>query len=135
MTERPVVVLLEDDRDMARMVQAVVEEMDSADVVLAEDVDDALALIKDSNPALLIVDDDSPSDGIRGVMHSLGADPEKQFIPVVALTFDPGRVLNLAHLGTIACLKKPFDAVNLVDLVEFDTQPLGSTRSDEQEAA
>src|SRR5512143_115641 len=132
---RPVVVLVEDDHDMAQMLQAVVEQLDSADVVIAEDVDHALALIRESNPALVIVDDDSPQDSVRGVMDSLGTDPELQFIPVVALSHDPATSLDLARLGAVACLKKPFDVVNLVDLVELYTLPLEASRLDERQAA
>ncbi len=118
---RPVVVLVEDDPQMQQMAKTVIAEMDSAESVVAEDVPHAISLVWEKNPALVIVDDDSPSGSAQRVMDNLMVRPETQFTPVVVLTNQP--VWALTRLGVVVCLRKPVEAIDLAGMVKLYTQP------------
>ncbi len=47
----------------------------------------------------------------------------------------PEKAREMTRLGVAACLRKPFDVLSLVGIVELYTQPSVSGRQDGREAA
>ena len=83
--DRPRVLIADDDAQMRRLVRAVLER-DGMEVVEAGDGLDALDLIGQRRPDLVVLDMDMPRlDGL-GVLEELGAQVSTAQIPVVVLT-------------------------------------------------
>jgi DNA-binding response OmpR family regulator len=120
--ERRTVVLVEDDPGMEEMVTAIVEQLDGADVVVADSAGYAETLVTELRPALVIVDDDSPAHSGWQVVTSLRATAETRDIPVIALCTDSQVCRDLVSQGAEAFLHKPFDVGDLVDQIQFYTQ-------------
>ncbi len=120
--ERRTVVLVENNPGIAEMVQSVMEQLDGADVIIAESTGQAEALVRDLKPALVIADDDTPPHSGQLLIASLKADMETRDIPIVVLCSDSQACRELVSEGAEAFLPKPFDVGDLVGLIEFYTQ-------------
>ena len=120
--ERRTVVLVENNPGIEEMVQAVVDQLDGADVIAAESVDQAEALVKELKPALIIADEDTPPRSGQLLISSLKADMETRDIPIVVLCSDSQVCKELVLEGAEAFLPKPFDVGDLVGLIQFYTQ-------------
>lgn len=116
------VVLVEGDPGMEDLVQVIVEQLAGAEVVVAHDIDEAVVLVRQVEPALVIVDEDPRSNLGRMLLDSLKADAGTREIPVVALCDDADLGRQLVSDGAEAFLPKPFDVNDLLALVQFYTQ-------------
>jgi CheY-like chemotaxis protein len=113
--ERPVLVV-EDDPALREIVAEALEAA-GYPVLTAVDGADALALIEQGRPSLLVTDLHMPNlDGAKLVeaLRILGYDP-----PIVLVTGTSRTPRQVAEaLGADACLIKPFDLATLLDVVQ-----------------
>lgn len=112
------VVLVGCDRGMEDLVQLVVEQVGEARVEQVCGADDAVRLIREHRPAVVIVDDDAPRGAVQDVIQRMGHEPEVAQIPVLALcsTLDEGH--HLMAQGAADFVTKPPDVGELVDKVQ-----------------
>ena len=115
---RPVILVVEDDVDLQRMLRVMLRELGR--VVTADDGVDALLKIRDGlRPALIVSDIMMPRmDGLE-LAQSLSDHPEVADVPIVFLTArnTPKDVIAGIQAGARAYVTKPFKQKELVDKV------------------
>ena len=107
------------DEHIVRLVQVNLERA-GYDVVTAQDGTEAVGMVKDVNPDLIVCDVMMPHmDGFE-VLRTLRADPETREIPFLMLTAkaQDADVLRGWSSGVDAYLTKPFDPKELLAFVE-----------------
>jgi DNA-binding response OmpR family regulator len=103
-------ILVADDSTTVRRVVSARLTADGHDVVEAEDGEEALALARTEQPALVVLDKVMPKlDGFE-VVRALRADPATRDLPIVMLTDRSGEddVLDGLGLGVDEYMPKPF---------------------------
>jgi len=112
------VLVVDDDRVIQQLLQVNLE-LEGYDVVTADNGHDALRLIKDLRPDLVLLDVMMPKLDGREVCRRIKADPSVASIPVIFLS---ARAQDMdinsgLDLGASAYLTKPFDPVDLLEAV------------------
>lgn len=107
------VLVVEDDRTTARLVQVVLTSV--ARVQVAYDGEQALHMVRNSSPDLVLSDIGLP--GISGLelCHAIQADPPTSHIPVVLMSAN--REPNQQLCDAKAFIPKPFDVKELKAVV------------------
>lgn len=115
LTPQDVILVVDDDRDIARFVQMNLE-LHGFEVVVAHDAAQALALVEERRPDLAVVDWRMPvMDGLE-LTKRLRADPMTAALPIIMLTakgLTVDKVLGLTA-GADDYLVKPFDSLELI---------------------
>lgn len=110
---RPVLVV-DDDAGMRALVSEVLSEAGFA-VLAAQGGAEALALVEDQRPALLLLDIQMP--GVDGVAVARELRMRLRQIPVVVMTGMAQAEREADRCNAVACLRKPFEIGSLVQLV------------------
>jgi threonine synthase len=93
------IVVIEDNRDAARLIQRILEAKGSYDVQVANDGANGIELVRKHRPELVITDLMMPNvDGFT-VIDTLKADPEMSRIPIVVVTAKELTAKERARLG------------------------------------
>ena len=118
-TEAKTVMIVDDEASLRALVRANLE-VDGLDVTEAVDGVEALELMRQSPPDLVLLDIMMPRmDGIE-MLEEVAADPELKDIPVILLTAK-GEQEDLekgAELGARGHITKPFDPEQMVRTVK-----------------
>ena len=106
-------ILVADDEDFLRLL--VKETLARYRVIEARDGDEALVLVRESAPDLLILDWMMPGRHGPAVLAELRADPATRDLPVLMMTAKSGAAerAQLMAAGATACLTKPFGTAAL----------------------
>jgi diguanylate cyclase (GGDEF)-like protein len=110
-----IILVVDDDRDLARFVQANLELHGFA-VLLAHDGEQALQMVADQKPDLAVVDLRMPKlDGLE-LTRRLRADPMTTALPIIMMAAGGRTVDKVAGLsaGADDYVVKPFDTAELV---------------------
>lgn len=107
----------EDEQLLRHVLHDVLERV--AKVATAKDGREALRLVHELNPDILVTDYSMPGmDGMQ-LLAALRADPSTRDLPVVLLTGDPVSLrTRLAEEPTLAIMGKPFEQAELLSLVQ-----------------
>ena len=99
-----------------------------AKVATARDGREALRLIHELHPDILITDYAMPGmDGLE-LLAALRSDPATRELPVILLTGDPIHLRErLAEEATLRILGKPFDQAELLETVQVMLSPAAAT--------
>lgn len=109
--EPKLILIVEDEPDNREIMRTVVEDLLGQRALLAGDGETALALVRETNPSVVLMDLMMPIlDGFEAIRR-LKADPATAHIPVIAVTAlgrstDRQRALDI---GADEYLSKPFD--------------------------
>jgi CheY-like chemotaxis protein len=108
-------ILVVDDYDPNRVLLKDVLELEGYHVLGASDGYDALHVLEEARPAVILLDLKMPELDGRGLLLRLKADDTLRDIPVVLVTADrdAGKVTGVAAL-----IKKPFDITVLLETVK-----------------
>ena len=111
-------IVVADDEDFLRLL--VKETLDRYRVIEARDGDEAIALVRESAPDLLILDWMMPGRDGPAVLEMLRADPATRDLPILMVTAKLGTPerARLLAAGATACLSKPFGTAALRASVE-----------------
>jgi DNA-binding response OmpR family regulator len=116
----PVVLAVDDDPAVLRIIESQLSRHDFA-VKTASSGEEALQILRDLTPAVLILD--VMMDGISGydVCHAVKLDPRLQNVPVIFLTSrgTPQDFKTGHELGAMIYMVKPLKAEKLVNLVQM----------------
>lgn len=118
-SDMPVVLLLEDDPDQAEIVELMLEGMD-CQVKVAPNGEEALLIITELTPDLIISDLMMPKmDGMQFVKH-IKSVPELRSIPILVLTViaDPEKEYALLNLGVDDYCQKTVPRKVLIKRIE-----------------
>lgn len=113
------VLLVEDDPDIQKVVRMSLKMRGVQQVVVAEDGEQCLAVVKQAHPDVILLDVMMPRlDGFQ-TCRRLKEDPETASVPVIFLTakaqqFEKKRGMEQGALGY---LTKPFDPMTLHDQI------------------
>ena len=108
------VLLVEDDPKLPEVLAALLQDANIA-LVHAATAADALAMVRDANIDLILLDLGLPDANGFEVLQQLHADPETQHIPVIVLTAwnaTKDKVRGF-ELGATDYLTKPFESAEL----------------------
>jgi two-component system cell cycle response regulator DivK len=115
MSTTSVVVYVEDHRENFALVKKALEATGRYEVLQAESGEEALTMISERRPALVLLDLDLP--GMDGISMALAmkADPRLHSIPIIVITasvMDDERQAAV-DAGCMAFIEKPFDIARL----------------------
>lgn len=110
------IMIVDDDAMMAEVVQAHLEDAGYSDFVVTSDPFEALDLLVEHDPAVLLLDLMMPGLSGFDILTRLRARPELRFLPVIVLTAATGSdsKLQALQLGATDFLAKPIDPSELV---------------------
>lgn len=113
-------VLVADDDPMTRQVLATVLDLEEFEVVLAEDGNQALELLRKDPPDAAVLDHMMPGLSGMEVIAELRADDATRDLPVVLLTAAQTSSLpgDPVDEGAQAHLEKPFSPLHLIEVLE-----------------
>ncbi|MFP4634964.1 MAG: response regulator [Nitriliruptoraceae bacterium] len=123
-------VLLVDDDPVLREVLSTVLDLEEFAVTTAVDGEQALTLVAEEPPEVVVCDVDMPGiDGFE-VCRRLRADPAASQLPVVLLTAHggPAEQRQGVEAGCSALLTKPFSPLELIELLRGCTTSVGEHR-------
>ena len=109
-------VLIVDDDEMIRRLVRTVLEADDFEVVEAKDGDEALRVVDDRNPAVVVLDIMMP--GLNGVEVCRQLDHDHVKVIILTARDDADLAEECMKAGADAFLTKPFSSIQLLDLVE-----------------
>ena len=111
------VLVVDDDADIRTMVQLILEASGYR-VATASDGADALRhLAANGPPSLILLDLMMPLMGGEEFRAEQLRDPRLASIPVVVVSARPQAAEKAARMGALACLQKPFEVEELLDVV------------------
>jgi len=118
MADRPVVLIVEDDPDLGGSIVEYLSE-EGFDARQARDGDQAMRLIDDLHPAVVVLDLMMPRRDGFSVLRELRADGRIAKLPVIVVTaiFGLSERLYATELGAADYLTKPFELSDLVTRV------------------
>lgn len=113
-------VLVADDDAMTRQVLSTVLDLEEFEVVLAEDGDEALRMLREQRPDALVLDQMMPGRSGLEVIAELREDEALANLPIVLLTAAQASSLPVDPVdqGAQAHLEKPFSPLHLIDVLE-----------------
>ena len=109
------ILIVDDEPDILRLVEVVLEGSNEWNVLCASDGDQALAIAKREHPVAILLDGRMPGPGGNGfeTLQRLRGDPETSETPVIlmsALARGSDRAIPPGFAGVIS---KPFDPLTL----------------------
>ena len=118
MTERPLVVVADDEEDILTLVDTVLSNA-GFEVVRARDGSEALELLRTRRPAIAVLDVSMPKLTGLEVLQEVRASAETAEIPVVLLSAraQESDVARGWDTGASGYVRKPFKASELVEVV------------------
>jgi CheY-like chemotaxis protein len=114
------VVYVEDNPSNLHLVERILARRPGLRLLTTNNGEDALALIRGSDPTLVLLDVHLPGlDGSK-VLRRLRVDPATASIPVVMISADatPGRVKSLLAAGARDYLTKPLDVTRFLEVLD-----------------
>lgn len=117
-TDNPLVLVVDDDPDICEMIAAVVEDLVGAQTITASNGVEAIDLVLQKHPDVILLDLTMPILDGYGVISQLRANPQTLTVPIIVVTADSSRGQQRAMaLGANACLGKPFEDETLVQVI------------------
>ena len=113
---KPTILVADDSITICELLQLYLETA-GYEVLLAADGDAALHLVRESKPALAIVDIDMPYLSGDEFVAALRSDPSTRDIPVIFLSSREDLADHAKLLNAVAYLPKPVMAERLLDVV------------------
>ena len=112
-----VVMVVEDDEAIARLIQAVLADIDGANVEMCRTGHEALARAADVQPDLVLLDLGLP--GLYGTSVALALRQTNRHLPIIVISALPGHTVaeDAWTIQAQAYLTKPFEPQVLADLV------------------
>lgn len=110
MTSKPVVLLVDDDRHIMELVEAVMLTI-QADLLYASNAQEGIRLAQDHHPILILMDLLMPAPSLKGwdAISVLKSDSSTSHIPIIALTAAGGEgIMRAIEAGADECIQKPF---------------------------
>jgi two-component system response regulator (stage 0 sporulation protein F) len=116
-TEKKVVLVVDDDEPIRRLLK-VVFELDGVEVIEATDGEEAIAVTEAQKPAVIVLDVMMPGfDGLEVLRRLRAADRESKIVMLTAKD-DPDILAAAEEAGAAAYLTKPFSADALQEIVD-----------------
>ncbi len=112
---------MRDDDELVRRLVRTVLEADDFEVIEAPDGEQALGMIEDLHPAVVVLDVMMP--GINGVEVCRRLDHRNVKVVILTARDDADLADECMAVGADAFLTKPFSSIELLDLIERLLEP------------
>jgi CheY-like chemotaxis protein len=114
------VLYVEDNVSNLRLMQRLLNNRPSLQLLHAPDGRSGLSLARERRPNLVLLDLHLPDLAGELVLHELWSDPELRRIPVVVVSADatPGQMRRTLASGAAAYLTKPLDLHNVLNVID-----------------
>ncbi len=115
----PTVLIADDSPQILELLEAYLDPL-QLNVVLASNGEEALELIEESPPSLILLDIMMPRKSGYEVCRTLKADPRHQHIPVIMITAlqELGDIERARECGADQYLQKPVNKLELLERVQ-----------------
>jgi len=113
--KKPFVLVVEDDPDLGEAIVSFLKEEEGLDAKLASDGDQAMRLVDDMAPAVMVLDLMMPRRDGFSVLRELRADGRIGSLPIIVVTaiFGLSERLYATELGAADYITKPFELADL----------------------
>ena len=128
----PHILIVDDDDQFARFLREVIQQNSpTANVTIATNGFDAGALIRDSEPQVVIVDLSMPGLSGYDVCRRLKSDPISQDVRVFGVTglADTENYSDFLQAGAEVCFSKPIDTQALLDALDLPNHDVDTKQS------
>jgi two-component system OmpR family response regulator len=126
------ILYVDDEPDIREVVELSIRLVSNLQVVTCESGKQALGVLPDVRPDLVLLDVMMPGLDGPGTLKAMRADPALEHIPVVFMTAKamPQEVAKFRELGAVSVIAKPFDPMTLGEQVLkiWETLPDGQTQ-------
>jgi two-component system phosphate regulon response regulator PhoB len=115
----PTILIVDDDCDIRMVIRMQLERL-PCHILEASSSDEALALMQQQRPDLVLLDWSMPRISGIDVLRTLRGDPATRQVPVIMLTGrdDPSERTECQGLGVLAYVVKPFSPNQLLGEIE-----------------
>ncbi len=113
------ILVLDDDTDIRTIVRMSLEFTGSFEVIECSEGSNALSMVKETKPDLVLLDVMMPDIDGPSVLKILRDDPQTSSIPIIFLTakLQSSDVASFQKLGALGVIGKPFDPMTLGDTI------------------
>jgi CheY-like chemotaxis protein len=127
-SDRHLVVYVEDHPENFALVQKALEATGRFTVVCAPSAEEGLELVTSQRPDVILIDLDLPGMDGLSMARALRADPELAAIPIIVVTASvmKNEREEAFEIGCMAFVEKPFDIAELREHVRRAAQPRGA---------
>jgi CheY-like chemotaxis protein len=114
------VVYIEDNASNVRLMERILRQRPGIRLVHALHGAAGLALVRESQPDLVLLDMHLPDMSGEEVLRQLWEEPSSRRVPVVVVTADatPGLLVRLQGLGASGHVTKPLDVARVLQLID-----------------
>jgi CheY-like chemotaxis protein len=115
MTERRTILVVDDDEPVLLLMKNVLREF-QYNALTASSGQQAIEIVSGTKPDLILLDLNMPGMNGDAVLDKL-RDGDSQPVPIVILSGDPVDPEDLARLGAVDAIQKPFDLTDLLETI------------------
>jgi two-component system cell cycle response regulator DivK len=113
------ILIVDDSEDMRQLLQQILEEDNEYELLFADSALQAIALVGEKHPDLILMDMSLPGmSGWEAVVY-LRKQPALEMLPIVAVTAHVSQndQKRAREIGCTAHLGKPFDVITVLDTI------------------
>lgn len=112
------VLLIDDEPQMAKLVEMTLEGGPEVEIVLATNLSEAIAAARRRPPEVVLLDLALRDEDGLAILPRLRAEPNLAGVPVIVFTVHDSRREEALRLGVEGFVAKPFKAADLIEVVE-----------------
>jgi DNA-binding response OmpR family regulator len=113
---KPVILVIDDDVPILTLMRNVLREF-GFEARVASSSHAAIATARAESPDLVLLDKNMPGASVTDTIYSLRNDGGLSHVPIVILSGEPVEPDELATLGAVGAVMKPFDVMDLVERI------------------
>ncbi len=117
--KKPFVLVVEDDADLGEAIVSFLKDEEGFEAKLARDGDQAMRLVDEGAPSVMVLDLMMPRRDGFSVLRELRADGRIGSLPIIVVTaiFGLSERLYATELGAADYITKPFELADLADRI------------------
>ena len=116
MDSKPTILVVDDDAPILMLMRSLLREF-GFEAMTAATGEEAVAAVRRSRPALILLDRNMPGMHGDDVVRALRNDLALDDVPILILSGDPVSRTELATLGVDGAVQKPFDVPALIEQI------------------
>jgi DNA-binding response OmpR family regulator len=119
MSTKPVILVVDDDLPILTLMRNVLREF-GFEARVANTGAAALEAVRETMPDLVLLDKNMPGMSGTDVIQALRREGGIEHVPIVILSGEPVDPEEIARLGAVGAVMKPFDVMELVERIRAE---------------